>query len=106
MMSSRTHGNNRNGFDVAVNGGRDQERIEKPARRERSSATPWTGWFELWVSAGTAFIIAGGSALLGASTINAPTPTTIWVALVSGAIATANDIRQQLKRPPVEARRA
>ena len=103
MTSHQTRANHLEQIHPSDNGGPDRQGIHHRAGGARGPLPRWTGWLELWMSAATAFIIAGGSAVLASEAI---TSKTLIVALVSAAIATANDVRQQMKKPPVVLRKA
>jgi hypothetical protein len=85
-----------------------------PARRNRTGGAAamvrglrLTRWATFVLSALTAFIIAGGSAVLGAITVAKEMPAGYgWLCLgvLTGLVAMANDIRSQLNEPPVDVR--
>ena len=60
-------------------------------------------WTETVLSALTAFIIAGGGAVVVVNGSGFDMNTTSWVlAAILGAVSAAQDIRSQLKLPPVQ----
>jgi hypothetical protein len=61
-------------------------------------------WTEIILSALTAFIIGGGGAVVVVNGSGFTMTTTSWVlASIIGAVSAAQDVRSQLKLPPIQA---
>jgi hypothetical protein len=94
------------GFAARLAGAQAGE-IPAGGGRAMGKGLRFTKWSVFLLSALTAFIIAGGSAVLGVITSTKAMPSGYgWLCLgvLTGLVAMANDVRSQLHEPPVDLR--